>query len=222
MHRTSIDIDRVRAVYGRLASSYDSSAARWDRLLGLDAGRRWLCQRATGRVLEVGIGTGLSLPHYPASVELVGVDATPAMLDIARQRAGELRRPLELHLGDAAELGFPDAGFDTVAFTYSLCTIPDPVRALRQARRVLRPAGTLLLTEHVCSPNVVVRTGQRLLNPLFERLEADHLLREPLDMVRSLDFSVVELERSKLGIMERLRASKPILAERDASAASRR
>jgi ubiquinone/menaquinone biosynthesis C-methylase UbiE len=203
------DLGRVQRVYRRLATSYDRSAARWDRLIGLDAGRRWIAERAHGRVLEVGIGTGLSLPHYPQTVEVVGIDATAAMLDIARRRAGQLRRPVELHVGDAEALSFPDAHFDTVAFTYSLCTIPAPARALREARRVMRPGGSLVIAEHVRSPNVIVRGAQRVLNPLFERLEADHLLREPLVEVRALGFAVDEVERAVLGIVERLRATKP-------------
>lgn len=116
---------------------------------------------------------------------------------------------VDLRLGDAASLDFSDSSFDTVVFTYSLCTIPDPPKALEEAHRVLRSGGTLLLTEHVCSPNILVRGGQSLLDPLFRRFEADHLLREPLGSVRALGFTVDELERSALGIMERLRATKP-------------
>src|SRR5207253_9840245 len=139
-----------------------------------------------GEVLEVGIGTGLSLVHHSDGVRLVGVDATPAMLQIAARRASELAKDVDLRLGDATTLEFADSSFDTVIFTYSLCTIPDPRKALEEANRVLRPGGTLLLTEHVRSPNILVRGGQRLLDPLFRRLEADHLLREPLDTVRAL------------------------------------
>src|SRR5438132_4250890 len=203
------DIERVRGTYGRLAGSYDRSASRWDVLLRLDRGRRWVCERAQGQVLEVGIGTGLSLGHYRDGAHLTGLDATPEMLTVAGQRAVELGKEVDLRLGDAEALEFSDASFDTVVFTYSLCTIPDPQRSLAEAHRVLRPGGTLLLTEHVRSPNPIVRGGQRLLDPLFQRLEADHLLRAPLTSVRALGFVVAELERSALGIMERLRATKP-------------
>lgn len=201
-------LDRIRDVYERLAPAYDRSAARWDHLIGLDAGRRWVCERAHGRVLEVGIGTGLSLQHYPEMAYIVGVDVTAAMLDVARRRAAKLVRPVELHLGDAESLEFPDDSFDSAAFTYSLCTIPHPQTALREVRRVLRRGGSLLLAEHVRGPKIIVRTGQRLLNPIFERFEADHLLREPLDHVRVLAFTVDELERRALGVIECLRATK--------------
>lgn len=202
-------MDRVTATYARLARSYNRSAHRWDRLIGLDEGRRWVCRRAHGRVLEVGIGTGLSLPGYPSNVQLVAIDATPEMLELARRRAAENKVAVELRIGDAQQLEFPDDSFDSVVFTYSLCTIPKPERALAEAMRVLRPGGSLLLTEHVRSPNVLVRTGQRVVDPIFQRFEADHLLREPLEMVTALGLIVDELERSAWGVMERLHAMKP-------------
>lgn len=124
------ELDRVRDAYRRLAPSYDRSARRWDHLLDLDGGRCWVCRRARGDVLEVGIGTGLSLPHYGEQIRLVGVDATPDMLAIAAVRAAELARDVELRIGDAQSLEFADGSFDTVVFTHSLCTIPDPRRAL--------------------------------------------------------------------------------------------
>ena len=199
---------RVRRVYRRNAPSYDCNIGRADRLLGLDRGRRWACERARGDVLEVGIGTGLSLPHYGGDVHVTGIDATQEMLDIATQRAADLKLDIDLRLGDAEALRFDDASFDTVVFTYSLCTIPRPRRAVTEAHRVLRAGGTLLLTEHVRSPNVVVRGIQWLLDPPLRWLEADHLMREPLHDVRAAGFAIDELERSALGIMERLRATK--------------
>ncbi|MHB8487608.1 MAG: class I SAM-dependent methyltransferase [Candidatus Dormibacteria bacterium] len=204
------DLEWVRRTYKRLAPSYDRSANRWDFVLKLDRGREWVCRRGHGDVLEVGVGTGLSLAHYDDDVRLVGVDATPEMLQIAARRRSELAKEVDLRLGDAASLEFADASFDTVVFTYSLCTIPDPRKALAEAHRVLRLGGTLLLTEHVRSPNILVRGGQRLLDRLFRLLEADHLLREPLDTVLALGFTIDELERSALGVMERLRATKPL------------
>jgi ubiquinone/menaquinone biosynthesis C-methylase UbiE len=203
------ELRRVHAAYERLAAGYDRSSTRWDRTLQLDQGRRWVCQRANGDALEVGIGTGLSLLHYHPDVRLVGVDATPTMLDIARARARTLGIVVDLRLGDAESLDFPDGVFDTVIFTYSLCTIPRPHRAMAEARRVLRGGGSLLFTEHVRSPNAVVRAGQALLDPWFRWREADHLLRDPLIDVGRLGFNIVEVERTALGVMERLHATKP-------------
>jgi ubiquinone/menaquinone biosynthesis C-methylase UbiE len=112
-------------------------------------------------------------------------------------------------VGDAQALDFPGGSFDTVVCTLSLCTIPDDRAAVAEVRRVLRPGGRFLLLEHVRSPVLPIRLGQRLLEPLAVRFEADHLLREPLDHLYAEGFEVEQLERSKLGIVERVAARKP-------------
>ena len=140
---------------------------------------------------------------------MTGIELSPAMLEIARARARELGRDADLRVGDAQALDFPDECFDTVVCTLSLCTIPDDRAAVAEARRVLRPGGGLLLLEHVRSPLLPVRMGQRLLDPLFVRFEGDHLLREPLEHLRTEGFEIERLERAKLGIVERVAARKP-------------
>jgi ubiquinone/menaquinone biosynthesis C-methylase UbiE len=112
-------------------------------------------------------------------------------------------------VGDVQTLEFADESFDTVTCTLGLCTIPDTRAAAAEAFRVLRTGGQLLLLEHVRSPVPMVRGGQKLLDPLAVRLEADHLLREPLDYLPSAGFEIDEVQRSKWGIVERLRAHKP-------------
>jgi ubiquinone/menaquinone biosynthesis C-methylase UbiE len=131
------------------------------------------------------------------------------MLEVAHARAQRLNRPVELRVGDAQALDFPDASFDTVLSTLSLCTIPDPAQAVREATRVLRPGGRLILLEHVRSPLLPVRLIQRLLEPIALRLEHDHLLREPLEYVEAAGLVVEQIERSRLGLVERLVARKP-------------
>jgi SAM-dependent methyltransferase len=131
------------------------------------------------------------------------------MLEIARREATALGRNVDLQVGDAQALEFPDKRFDTVVCTLSLCTIPDDRAAVAEVSRVLRPGGRLLLLEHVGSPVRAIRIGQRLLEPLMLRFEHDHLLREPLEHLRAEGFEVEQLERSKLGIVERVAARKP-------------
>ena len=199
---------RVRSVQDKQAPKYDRQISFFERLLFGD-GRAWVCMHARGRVLELACGTGRNLPFYPAGVELTGIELSPQMLAIARKRAEELGHPADLRLGDVQQLDFPDESFDTVTCTLGFCTIPDTRAAAAEAFRVLRPGGQLLMLEHVRSPAAIVRGGQRLLEPLAVRFEADHLLREPLDYLPDVGFAIDEVQRSKWGIVERLRAHKP-------------
>ena len=161
-------------------------------------------------MLEIAVGTGRNLPFYPEGARLTGVELSPKMLEIAHRRARGLGIEADLRVGDAQSLPFPDASFDTVVATLALCTIPDDRRAVAEAARVLRPGGLLLLLEHVRSPLLPVRLLQGILNPFFVFLEREHLLREPLPHVEEAGLVVERLERSRLGVVERLAARKPV------------
>jgi ubiquinone/menaquinone biosynthesis C-methylase UbiE len=199
--------ERVRRHYDRSAGSYDRIIS-WAEKALFGGGREWVCSQARGEVLEIAVGTGRNFPFYPEGVLLTGIELSPKMLDLARRRARELGRDADLRVGDAHNLPFPDASFDTVVVTLALCTIPDDHRALAEAARVLRPCGQLLLLEHVRSSVLPVRLLQRVLEPLTLLLDHDHLLREPLRHVEDAGLVVESLERSKLGMIERLQASK--------------
>jgi ubiquinone/menaquinone biosynthesis C-methylase UbiE len=202
------ETDRIRRIYQRDAPKYDRQMRFFDRVL-FAGGREWVCSQAEGDVLEIAVGTGRNLRHYSDGVNLTGIEFSPAMLEIARKTAAEVGRAIDLRVGDAQALEFPDASFDTVVCTLALCTIPDDRAAVCEAQRVLRPGGRFLLLEHVRSPNPAVRFSQRLLEPLAVRFEGDHLLREPLDHLRPNGFEIQQLIRSKLGIVERIAARKP-------------
>jgi ubiquinone/menaquinone biosynthesis C-methylase UbiE len=204
----SAETERVRRIQDKAAPKYDRQISFFERIL-FGGGREWVCSQAEGRVLELACGTARNLPFYPPDVGLTGVELSPEMLVIAKQRAEEIGHDAHLRLGDVQDLDFPDANFDTVTCTLGFCTIPEPRRAAREAFRVLRPGGRLLMLEHVRSTSTVVRGGQRLLEPFAVRFEADHLLREPLDYLPDIGFLIDEVGRSKWGIVERLRAHKP-------------
>ena len=207
----SRETQRVLHLYEKEAHKYDRQMRFFERLL-FTGGREWVCAQAAGEVLEIAIGTGRNLPHYPPDVQLTGIELSPAMLELARARACELGRQVDLRVGDAQALEFPDESFDTVVSTLTLCTIPDDRVAVAEVRRVLRPDGRFLLLEHVRSRLLPVRLAQRMLDPLAVRFEADHLLREPLEQLQAEGFVVESLERSKLGIVERVAARKPTVS----------
>jgi ubiquinone/menaquinone biosynthesis C-methylase UbiE len=199
---------QLRHYWDKHARTYDTQIAFWERRLFAD-GRQWVCHQAAGEVLEVAIGTGRNLPHYPTDVRLTGVEFSPAMLDLARRRADELGCQVDLRLGDAQALDLPDASFDTVVCTLSLCAIPNHQQAIAEMRRVLRPGGRLLLLDHVAGAPRWVRAVQWLLERLTGPLQGEYLRRRPFQQVQAEGFEVERQERSKLGIVERLAARKP-------------
>jgi len=182
--------DRDPAGYHRGSVVTERVLARWRRKVG---------ESVSGRLLDVGFGTGLSLPHYPPSVEVVGVDASLGMLRFAQREAAALQRNVRLVQADAEHLAFPDQSFDSVAFNLCLCTIPNPARALQEALRVARPGAPMVFLEHVRSHLLPVALLQDAANPVFVALERDHLNRRTVETVREAGVEVVSVDRWWLG-----------------------
>ncbi len=163
--------------------------------------RSRIVPRATGRVLEVGMGPGLNLPFYDRSeVELVwGLEPSPGM---RRKAAGALEATdLDVRWLDlpGEEIPLDDDSVDTVVLTYTLCTIADPGRALAQMRRVLAPDGLLLFSEHGAAPDDSVRTWQRRIDPVWTRVAGGcHITRPIPELIESAGFELVEVESAYL------------------------
>jgi ubiquinone/menaquinone biosynthesis C-methylase UbiE len=205
----SHDLNRRRAAYwDKQAGRYDRAMNFWDRHLFGDS-RRWACGRAAGDVLEVAVGTGRNLSFYPVGTRLTGVDWSPAMLGIARQRAAALGREADLRQGDAQVLDFPDESYDTVLCALGLCAIPDDRRAVSEMARVLRPGGRLLLVDHVAASASALRGVQWLYERITIPLAGEHFRRRPAVYLTELGFLIEESERFKLGVVERVCARKP-------------
>lgn len=147
--------------------------------------RAALVPGASGAVLEVGIGSGLNLRFYsPAAVtRLVAVDTSPELLAMARTKIADAAFPVDLRRESAEALTLDDRSFDTVVMTFTLCSIPDPLAALREMRRVLKPGGRLLFVEHGLSPDAGVRRWQERLNPLWKRLAGGCNLTRKIDVL---------------------------------------
>jgi ubiquinone/menaquinone biosynthesis C-methylase UbiE len=160
-------------------------------------------------VLDIATGTGRNFPHFMPTATVTAFDLSPAMLSLARQRAIDLGRDIELKLGDAEHLPFADDSFDTAVCVLSLCTIPDPVAAIGEMRRVLIPGGRLLLIDHIGSSWPPIFAGQWLLEQVTIRAVGEHFTRRPLASVESAGFEIVEVERLRAGTIERVHARKP-------------
>jgi ubiquinone/menaquinone biosynthesis C-methylase UbiE len=200
---------KVLRAWEKTAPSYDKQIAFFEKIQ-FGGGREWLGARAQGRVLEVAIGTGLNLPHYPVDATVTGIELSPAMLAIAKQRAADLGRDVDLHTGDAEALPYDEAAFDTVVCALSLCTIPDPAAAIGEMKRVLVPGGRLLLLDHIGSTWPPIYAAQWLLERLTIRAAGEHFTRRQRPLVLAAGFEIVEVERLKAGAIERILARKPV------------
>jgi ubiquinone/menaquinone biosynthesis C-methylase UbiE len=199
---------RQKRVWDKSAPNYDKQIAFFEKTW-FTGGREWLTSRARGQVLEVAVGTGRNLAHYPAEATVTGIELSPAMLAIARQRAAGLGRDAELLEGDAEHLPCGDASFDTVVCALSLCTIPSPATAISEMKRVLVPGGRLLLLDHIGSTWLPVYAAQWLLEQVTVRAAGEHFTRRQLPLVQAAGFQVIEAERLKAGTVERIHAVKP-------------
>ena len=200
--------DRQKRVWDEAAPRYDRQIAFLERHW-FTGGREWVCSRAHGRVLEIAVGTGRNLPFYRPDVTITGIDLSTEMLALARKRAAELGLTADLREGDAQALPFADGSFDTVLCALSLCTIPDPARAIGEMDRVLAPGGTLLLIDHIGSSFAPLRAVQWVAERVTIRTAGEHFTRRQLPLVRAQGFDIAETERLKAGTVERIRANKP-------------
>lgn len=207
--QASKELDHRRKAWAKLAPKYDKQIGFFERRVLGEEHRAWACSQATGNTLEVAIGTGLNLPHYPADVSLTGIDLSPEMLAIARERARTLGREVNLREANAQALPFKDASFDTVLCTYSLCNVPDEVRTIDEMKRVLKPGGRLILVDHIRSAVKPILWAQKLGEVFSLRIDGDHLTRRPLVHVKQAGFEIETRDRMRAGILERLVASRP-------------
>jgi ubiquinone/menaquinone biosynthesis C-methylase UbiE len=199
--------EELQRYWDKQAGTFDRQMSTFDRYFARDT-REWICARATGRILEVAIGTGLNLPHYPADADLTGIEWSAEMLAHARRKAAERGLKADLRQGDAQALEYEDDTFDSVVCTFSLCSIPDDRRAVVEMVRVLRPGGLLLLADHVESSNWAIRAGQWLTEIVTIRTAGEYWRRRPIRHVEALGLSIVEHDRFRAGTIERLAAQK--------------
>lgn len=159
--------------------------------------RQKVVPHARGQVLEVGIGSGLNLPHYDSTrvTKVWGLDPSPEMTRMAEKAADSIGLAVELIGLAGEEIPLEDESVDTVVMTYTLCTIPETEPALRQMARVLKPGGRLLFCEHGAAPDAEVRRWQDLANPVWKRFAGGcHLNREIPRLLEAGGFLVEELQ----------------------------
>ena len=183
---------RIRQRWDRKARFYDRLTRPMEHMIGLARGRSWVFERATGgRVLEIGAGTGKNLPLHPAGAVVVATDLSAGMLARARAKAGASMGNVRFVVTDAEDLAFKDGVFDRVVATCVFCSVPDPVRGLREASRVLRPDGKVVLLEHM-RPSGVLGMLFDLLDPLMSRMMGPHINRRTTENVHKAGLQLLE------------------------------
>ncbi|HEV8720172.1 MAG TPA: methyltransferase domain-containing protein [Candidatus Binatia bacterium] len=207
---TSKEISRK---YDRFARWYDWVEGVPD-VLGLSRLRRRLLKRASGKVLEIAVGTGKNLRFYPSGCGITALDVSNEMLNVARRRAAKLSTDVSFLLGNAETLPFPDNSFDTVVSSLTTCTFPDPLAALGEMRRVCKSEGKILLLEHGRSDREwLARFQDRTAHRLAKQLGC-HWNRESLELVRKANLRIKEARRLFFGVFHQIEAE-PGLVEKN-------
>lgn len=190
---------KTQARYNRIAPIYDLMETIVERV----AFRRWrrdLWTRVGGeRILEVGVGTGKNVPYHPPGAQVIAIDISDGMLEQAAERARGLEVDLSLVLMDAQHLGLPDDAFDAAVATFVFCSVPDPVRGLKEIGRVLKPGGRALLLEHVRVDVPIVGAIMDLLDPIVLRLIGPHINRRTVKNVKRAGLKIEQVNQLVVG-----------------------
>ncbi|MSU03775.1 MAG: methyltransferase domain-containing protein [Pedosphaera sp.] len=165
-----MSVEYIERVYNSYSGVYDFFFGKVFQS-GRELGPELLALSADTKLLEVGVGTGLSLPLLPRNVEITGIDLSEKMLDIAKKRAADLNlKNVKLLKMDATKLDFPDQSFDRVFAAYFISTVSDPVSVVKEMKRVCKPGGYIVFLNHFQSEHPVMGTIDKLYSPLCYRI----------------------------------------------------
>lgn len=183
--------------YNRTSMFYDVM----DQMIKTDT-RRTILSQATGNVLEVGVGTGKNLEFYPSDCQVTGIDLSPGMLEKARVKANKLHLPVKLIEMDAQNMDFPQHHFDTVVATCVFCSVPDPIKGLKEIKRVCKPNGKIILLEHVRSDNPVLGKIMDILDPLTVRMMGPHINRRTVENIEKAGIHIQCVHNQGINILK--------------------
>jgi ubiquinone/menaquinone biosynthesis C-methylase UbiE len=184
--------EKIRKRYNRASRVYDI----FERPMEIMSLKKWrieLMKELKGDVLEVGVGTGKNLQYYPDGVNITAIDFSERMLEKAKEKAEKYNKNIKLILMDAQEMKFTDNTFDIVVTTCVFCSVPDPIKGLKEMRRVCKPNGKIIMIEHVRSEKKVLGLIMDILNPIVVNTYGANINRRTVENVYKAGFNDVEV-----------------------------
>jgi len=159
-------------------------------------------KEVSGKVLEVGVGTGKNLKYYPWNVKITAIDFSPRMIDKAREKVRELERHFDLQVMDVQDMDFPDDCFDTVVTSCVFCSVPYPVKGLKEIRRVCKSGGKIVMLEHVRSQKPVLGPLMDILNPVPVLIYGANINRDTVQNLKLAGFRNIDIRDLWLDIVK--------------------
>jgi len=198
----------IKKRYDRIAPYFDGMEAVMEGLF-FKSWRKRLWDKVDGHhILEVGVGTGKNFDYYPKDARLTGIDFSEKMLNEAKRKRDRKKVNVELDLMDVQSLCFADNSFDTVIASFVFCSVPSPIKGLKELYRVCKPGGQVLLLEHVLSSKPVIAGAMNLLNPVVVALVGANINRQTVKNVQACAFSSVRVDEHSGDIIKLIEASK--------------
>ncbi|WP_258084234.1 class I SAM-dependent methyltransferase [Thermococcus thermotolerans] len=204
-----MNTSKIASRYDRFSKVYDLFESPMERRTFSKYRARAL-SLAEGKVLEIGVGTGKNLPYYPQNVEVTAIDFSRGMLEKAEKRRRELglKNVRLLHM-DVQNLEFEEDTFDTVVSTFVFCTVPDPIKGLKEAYRVLKPGGKAIFLEHMKSRSKLLNLPLYMMEPFMKTMLGTSMIRETQDNIKKAGFKVERVENLFFDIVKLIIATKP-------------
>jgi demethylmenaquinone methyltransferase/2-methoxy-6-polyprenyl-1,4-benzoquinol methylase len=187
------ETEKIKKIYDRNSKFYDSLESFFEKNTASKWRKKFLSS-LKGNILEVGVGTGKNLEYYSKDAKVTGIDFSQGMLNKAIKKSNKLSKNITLLKMDAQDLKFPDNTFDYVVTTFVLCSIPYPVKALKEIRRVLKGNGRYIAIEHMLSKNFFIALHEHILNPITKNLFGFNVNRKTVENIKKAGLNIIELE----------------------------
>ena len=182
---TRLRYNRIASIYNIIESLPEVIFTDW---------RKKLLAKAIGKILEVGVGTGKNFRYYPSGSDVTGIDIADKMVTISRRNVAKWDLSFNIEEGDAQNIAYPDNFFDSVVATFVFCSVPDPMKGLKELRRVVKPDGQVILLEHVRIDTPIMGWIMDRLNPLVVRIVGANINRRTVENVMAAGFMIDEIE----------------------------